>query len=42
LGDHFNVPIQEIDNMNIGEFVESAMEVEAGKRQTLRVCKMFI
>ncbi|VDN06862.1 unnamed protein product [Thelazia callipaeda] len=35
-GDHFNIPLDEIANLNLHEFVEAAIKVEAGEISTLR------
>jgi hypothetical protein len=37
LGDQFNLPIDDIKDLNLDKFVESAIEVEAGRLPTLRV-----
>ncbi|CAB3397885.1 unnamed protein product [Caenorhabditis bovis] len=36
LGDQFNVPIDELDNLDLGKFVDDAIKVEAGELSTLR------
>lgn len=37
LGDQFNVPIDELDTLNLDKFVDDAMKVEQGELTTLRV-----
>ncbi len=37
LGDQFNLPTTIVNNLNLDQFVESAIEVEAGRLPTLRV-----
>uniref|UniRef100_W6NI53 Ion transport 2 domain containing protein n=1 Tax=Haemonchus contortus TaxID=6289 RepID=W6NI53_HAECO len=37
LGDQFNVPIDEIDTLNLEQFVDNAIKVQEGELATLRV-----
>ncbi|VDK42781.1 unnamed protein product [Cylicostephanus goldi] len=37
LGDQFNVPLDELDNLNLEQFVDNAIKVEQGELATLRV-----
>lgn len=37
LGDQLNVPIEDLENLNIDKFVDDAIKVEAGELGTLRV-----
>ena len=37
LGDKFNIPQEELENLNIDQFVDNAIKVEKGELQTLRV-----
>lgn len=37
LGDQFNVPIDELETLNLEQFVDNAMKVEQGELATLRV-----
>lgn len=37
LGDYFDLPINEIADLNLDEFVNAAIKVEAGELGTLRV-----
>ena len=39
LGDQLNVPIEDLENLNIDKFVDDAIKVEAGELSTLRVSK---
>ncbi|VDO61730.1 unnamed protein product [Heligmosomoides polygyrus] len=39
LGDQFNVPIDELETLNLEQFVDNAMKVEQGELATLRVDK---
>uniref|UniRef100_A0A915BW38 Potassium channel domain-containing protein n=1 Tax=Parascaris univalens TaxID=6257 RepID=A0A915BW38_PARUN len=36
LGDHLNIPLDELNNINLDTFVDSAIKVEAGEIKTLR------
>ncbi|CAI5451266.1 unnamed protein product [Caenorhabditis angaria] len=36
LGDQFNVPVEELEKLNLGKFVDDAIKVEAGELTTLR------
>ncbi|PAV58653.1 hypothetical protein WR25_10040 [Diploscapter pachys] len=36
LGDKFNIPQEELENLNIDQFVDNAIKVEKGELQTLR------
>ncbi|KHN73132.1 TWiK family of potassium channels protein 9 [Toxocara canis] len=36
LGDHFNIPLDELNNLNLDTFVDAAIKVEAGEIKTLR------
>lgn len=37
LGDQFNVPIDELETLNLEQFVDNAIKVEEGELATLRV-----
>lgn len=37
LGDQLNVPVEDLENLNIDKFVDDAIKVEAGELSTLRV-----
>jgi hypothetical protein len=37
LGEHFNLPETDVSNLDIDEFVETAIEIESGNRTTMRV-----
>ncbi|KJH46095.1 hypothetical protein DICVIV_07827 [Dictyocaulus viviparus] len=37
LGDQFNVPIEELETLNLEQFVDNAIKVEEGELATLRV-----
>ncbi|VDN29753.1 unnamed protein product [Gongylonema pulchrum] len=37
LGDHFNLPVEQIAELDLDEFVDAAIKVEAGELATLRV-----
>lgn len=37
LGDHFNLPVDQIAELDLDEFVDAAIKVEAGELATLRV-----
>lgn len=37
LGDYFDLPINEISDLNLDDFVNAAIKVEAGELDTLRV-----
>uniref|UniRef100_A0A0N5ADN3 Ion_trans_2 domain-containing protein n=1 Tax=Syphacia muris TaxID=451379 RepID=A0A0N5ADN3_9BILA len=39
LGDHFNLPVTAVVNLNIDEFVDKAIKVEAGEIPSLQLCK---
>ncbi|VDM56937.1 unnamed protein product [Angiostrongylus costaricensis] len=39
LGDQFNVPIEELETLNLEQFVDNAIKVEAGELATLRVSR---
>ncbi|VDM68328.1 unnamed protein product [Strongylus vulgaris] len=36
LGDQFNVPIDELEHLNLEQFVDNAIKVEQGELATLR------
>ncbi|KAK0399719.1 hypothetical protein QR680_003178 [Steinernema hermaphroditum] len=36
LGDQFNIPVEDLDNLNLDTFVDSAIKVEDGEMKTLR------
>ncbi|KAE9417155.1 hypothetical protein Angca_009683 [Angiostrongylus cantonensis] len=42
LGDQFNVPIEELETLNLEQFVDNAIKVEAGELATLRVDKAWM
>ncbi|KAK5985426.1 TWiK family of potassium channels protein 9, partial [Trichostrongylus colubriformis] len=42
LGDQFNVPIDEIDTLNLEQFVDNAIKVQEGELATLRVDKTWM
>ncbi|VDM50378.1 unnamed protein product [Toxocara canis] len=42
LGDHFNIPLDELNNLNLDTFVDAAIKVEAGEIKTLRVCFLIL
>jgi hypothetical protein len=44
LGDHFNLPESAVNDLNIDDLVETAIEIESGRRPTVRVCekKLFV
>lgn len=37
LGDQLNVPVEELENLDLAKFVDDAIKVEAGELTTLRV-----
>ncbi len=39
IGDHFNLPESAVNELNIDELVETAIEIESGRRPTVRVCE---
>ncbi|KAJ1346843.1 hypothetical protein KIN20_001753 [Parelaphostrongylus tenuis] len=42
LGDQFNVPLEELETLNLEQFVDNAIKVEAGEIATLRVDKAWM
>lgn len=42
LGDQFNLPEYELDDLNLEKFVDEAIKVESGEITTLRVVVLFI
>ena len=37
LGDQLNVPVEDLENLDLAKFVDDAIKVEAGELTTLRV-----
>lgn len=37
LGDQFNLPVEQIADLNLDQFVDAAIKVETGELATLRV-----
>lgn len=37
LGDQFNIPVEELKDLNMDNFVDQAIKVEAGELSSLRV-----